>query len=44
VNGHGAQSIKSRRTDKRKSCVQEGSEADRATKCSRTVMSLVSHC
>jgi hypothetical protein len=26
-----------------KSCVQEGSEADRATKCSRTVMSLVSH-
>ena len=25
-------------------CVQEGSEADRATKCSRTVMSLVSHC
>jgi hypothetical protein len=28
----------------RRGCVQEGSEADRATKCSRTVMSLVSHC
>jgi hypothetical protein len=27
-----------------KSCVQKGNEADRATKCSRTVMSLVSHC
>jgi hypothetical protein len=27
-----------------KSCLQEGSEADRAMKCSRTVMSLVCHC
>ena len=29
---------------KRRGCVQEGSEANRATKCSRTVISLVSHC
>jgi hypothetical protein len=28
---------------KRKACVQEGSEADRAGQCSRTVMRLVSH-
>ena len=28
----------------KRGCVQEGNEADRATKCSRTMMSLVSHC
>ena len=28
----------------RRGCVQEDSEADRATKCSITVMILVSHC
>ena len=28
----------------RRRCVSEGSEADRAMKCNRTVMSLVSHC
>jgi hypothetical protein len=28
----------------RRGCVQEGSEVNRATKCNRTVMSLVSHC
>jgi hypothetical protein len=27
-----------------KSCVQEGNEADRVTKCNRIVMSLVSLC
>jgi hypothetical protein len=36
--------LKMQKNRQRKSGVQEGSEADRATKCSRTVMSLVSHC
>jgi hypothetical protein len=35
---------KKQKNRQRKSCGQEGSEADRATKCSRTVMSLVSCC
>jgi hypothetical protein len=40
VNGHGAQSIKSMKNRQRKSCVQEGSEVVRATKCSRTMIEL----
>ena len=34
---------KKQKNRQRKSCVQEGNEADRVTKCNRTVMSLVSH-
>jgi hypothetical protein len=34
---------KRKKNIKRKACVQEDSEADRAGQCSRTVMRLVSH-
>ena len=34
---------KKQKTRRRKWCEQKGNEVDRATKCSRTVMSLVSH-
>jgi hypothetical protein len=43
VNGHGAQSIKGEEQTVQVMCA-EGNEADRVTKCSRTVISLVSHC
>jgi hypothetical protein len=36
--------LKMQKNKQRKSGVQEGSEVDRATKCIRIVMSLVSHC
>jgi hypothetical protein len=35
---------KRQKNEKCNACVQEDSEADRAGKCSRTVMRLVSHC
>jgi hypothetical protein len=35
---------KKQKNRQRKSSVQKGNEADRATNCRRTVMSLVSHC
>jgi hypothetical protein len=43
LNGDGTQSIKGEE-QKVQGCVQEDSEADRAAKSCRTVMSLVSHC
>jgi hypothetical protein len=44
IEGTWCREYKWQKNRQHKSCVQEGSEADRATKCSRTVMSLVSHC